>query len=251
MSTDRAAHKERLEQIAEAAHLHHDAGGIVDNKILAFDMAKTIQHVAGPNVLELGVGDGMWSGEVIKRFGKTFIVDASAKLLAAAREKHGSSVTVFESFFEDFAPPAGLSFNTIIATHVLEHVDDPVAVLKRAREWLSPRGQVLIIVPNATSLHRQLAVMMGIQPTVYSFSPRDRQVGHVRVYDLGSLRRDIEAAGYSVVAQRGLFLKILPKYMMAGFSEVLLRALVDISDDLPAELMANLAVVAAPAGKSA
>jgi len=54
-----------------------------------------------------------------------------------------------------------------------------------------------------------------------------------------------------VVAQRGLFLKILPNYMMAGFSEDLLRALVDISDDLPAELMANLAVVAAPAGKSA
>jgi len=247
MSTDRAAQKERLEQIAEAAHLHHDAGGIVDNKVLAFDMAKTLHHVTGPNVLELGVGDGMWTGKIVERFGRSFIVDASAKLLAAARSRHGSTVTVFESFFEDFTPPPGLRFNSIIATHVLEHVQDPVLVLKRAREWLAPGGRVLVIVPNATSLHRQLAVMMGIQPTVYSFSPRDHQVGHVRVYDLDALRRDVEAAGYAVVAERGLFLKILPNYMMSGFSEELLRALVDISDRLPAELMANLAVVATPA----
>jgi 2-polyprenyl-3-methyl-5-hydroxy-6-metoxy-1,4-benzoquinol methylase len=144
-----------------------------------------------------------------------------------------------------------LLFDMIVATHVLEHVEDPVAVLKRARGWLTPRGRVLIIVPNATSLHRQLAVRMAIQPTVYSFSPRDRQVGHVRVYDLQSLRRDIEAAGLTVVAQRGLFLKILPNHMMAGFSDELLRALVDISDDLPTDLMANLALVAQPTGMSA
>ena len=72
-------------------------------------------------------------------------------------------------------------------------------------------------------------------------------MGHVRVYDLEALRKDVLAAGFRAVMERGLFLKILPNSMMTGFSDELLKALVDASDDLPAHWMANLAMVLEPA----
>jgi 2-polyprenyl-3-methyl-5-hydroxy-6-metoxy-1,4-benzoquinol methylase len=221
----------RLEEIAEV-HLQKHPAHIVDNKALALDRAKMIPFIKGPKVLELGCGDGDWTPEMIQIFGSSYVVDASRKLLDNVRKVNGEKVITFESLFEEFEPPDGLKFNTVVATHVLEHVDDPVAVLKQAKKWLAPDGVVLIIVPNAMSIHRQLAVLMGIQETVYDFSPRDHEVGHQRVYDMQAMRKDVAQAGYEILFERGLFLKVLPNGMMTEFSDALLKALVDISDNI-------------------
>ncbi len=236
---------DKLEKIANV-HLEKHPAHIVDSTALAFDREKMLVHVKGPTILELGYGDGDWTTRLIELFGKSYVVDASEKLLKHAVETHGMKVTVFHSLFEEFTPPMGMKFNTIVATHILEHVDDTIRVLKRCKEWITPDGVVIIIVPNATSLHRQLAVMMGIQKTVYDFSPRDHEVGHQRVYDLPALRRDVALAGFEITYERGLFLKILPNSMMTEFPNALIKALVDISDQLPADLMANLALVIKP-----
>ena len=90
----------------------------------------------------------------------------------------------------------------------------------------------MIIVPNANSIHRQLAVMMGIQETIYEFSPRDYEVGHQRVYDLSKMLSDITSAGFEIIFERGLSLKVLPNGMMTEFPDTLLKALVDISDNM-------------------
>ena len=123
---------------------------------------------------------------------------------------------------------------------------NPVQVLRRCHDWLAPGGVVLIIVPNANSIHRQLAVMMGIQETIYEFSPRDYEVGHQRVYDLSKMLSDITSAGFEIIFERGLSLKVLPNGMMTEFPDTLLKALVDISDNMPSEWMANLAFVVRP-----
>lgn len=236
---------QRLEIIADE-HLQPSPAQVVDQKMQQMDLEKLLPLVIGPNVLEMGYGDGQWTGRLIERFGRTHIVDASAKLLEEAGRRHGQRAVRFQSLFEVFDPPADLRFNTIVATHILEHVDDPVAVLKRARTWLAPTGRILVVVPNAGSLHRRLAVLMGLQRTVHDLSPRDHEVGHQRVYDLDSLRRDVGQAGFQIQFERGLFLKTLPNGMMTDHSDALLQAMVDLSDELPADWMANLAMLVAP-----
>lgn len=236
---------EKLENIADV-HIHKHPAHIVDNKILAFDREIMIPHIVGPKVLELGCGDGDWIPHMIKHFGHSYVVDASPKLISHVESQYGEDVTAYCSLFEDFSPLAGEKFNTIVATHVLEHVDDPVEVIRCCREWLAPDGVVLIAVPNANSIHRQLAVLMGIQETIYDFSPRDHEVGHQRVYDMQKMRNDISSAGFEIIFEKGLFLKILPNGMMTEFSDPLLKALFDISEKMPSELMANIAFVIRP-----
>jgi 2-polyprenyl-3-methyl-5-hydroxy-6-metoxy-1,4-benzoquinol methylase len=235
----------RLEEIAEV-HIHKHPAHIVDNKLVGYDREKVTPFIIGPKVLELGCGDGDWVPHMIKLFGHSHVVEASAKLVAHVVAANGEHVTAYHSLFEEFTPPNGLKFNTIIAAHILEHVDDPVRVISRCREWLAPDGIVLILVPNANSIHRQLAVMMGIQETIYDFSPRDHEVGHQRVYDIQKMRNDIASAGFEIIHERGLCLKIVPNGMMTEWSDSLLKALVDISDILPAEYMANIAFVVRP-----
>jgi 2-polyprenyl-3-methyl-5-hydroxy-6-metoxy-1,4-benzoquinol methylase len=144
--------------------------------------------------------------------------------------------------FENYTPNS--FFDVIIASHVLEHVDEPLSILRRMRGWLCRGGKVVIVVPNRNSIHRQLAVLMGLQPALDSLSKRDLLVGHQRVYSFSLLKQHIENAGLRILESRGFFLKVLPNSMMLDYSTDLLWALNKISASLPEELLANIAVVA-------
>src|SRR6266478_701504 len=50
------------------------------------------------------------------------------------------------------APFAAARFDVITAYHVLEHVVDPVAVVRRMVDWLAPGGLLVVEVPNAGGL---------------------------------------------------------------------------------------------------
>src|SRR5256886_14369618 len=54
------------------------------------------------------------------------------------------------------APFGRASFDVVTAFHVLEHVPDPVAVVRRMLEWLAAEGLVIIEVPNAGGLGARL-----------------------------------------------------------------------------------------------
>ena len=233
---------ERLEEIAKH-HLAPPAAHMVDVKVQYYDVLKMLPYVVGDRVLEMGYGDGMWTKNIIERYGHTYLVDASRSFLTTVKNKYADKVTCFESYYEEFTPPDTMKFNTVIASHVLEHIYDPVSVLRRAKGWIAEKGRMIIVVPNAESLHRELAVVMGIQKKIYDLSESDNQVGHVRVYDLNQLRSHVAEAGYRIIVERGLFLKTLPNGMMTNYKDELIKAMVDISDKLPANLMANIALV--------
>lgn len=240
VSSPDLTYKQRLEEIAEK-HLSPDPGQNVDVLLRAHIRDRIMSWVAGPEILEMGAGEVMWTGDIVGRFGHSSIVDGSRKLLDNATATFGDRVTCYESFFEDFTPPR--RFQTVVATHVLEHVHDPVRVLKQAHHWLAPGGRILVVVPNATSLHRRIGVLMGALKSVYDFSDRDLVIGHQRVYDLPRLRDDALQAGFRIVHTWGFFLKMLPVASMTGFSPALIRALFDVADELPAEMAADIGLV--------
>jgi SAM-dependent methyltransferase len=85
-------------------------------------------------------------------------------------------------------PPG--SFDVVSAFHVLEHVPDPVAVVRRMLEWLAPGGLVVIEVPNAGGLG---ASIFG---PAWSGLELPRHLSHFTPRTLG---RAVELAGGRVV----------------------------------------------------
>lgn len=193
-------------------------------------------------VLEMGYGEGTITEPLTQAGLAVEIVEGSAKLCESAKEKFGDKVKVHCSYFEDFHP--AVKYKTVLSLHVLEHVDNPGEVVKKMYGWLEPSGQVIAVVPNSESLHRQLAVMMGLQERNESLSPRDKIVGHQRVLDISQLTTLFEDAGFRVTSVFGYFLKTVPNSMMTGWSPELIRALTRISSELPPNLMANIGLVA-------
>lgn len=236
--------KEELNQIALNYHANEN---IPDKHIEDLCQIYTIDWVKkqlhGKNkILELGYGEGIFTDALVNNQCDITLVDGSSLLLDKAKEKFGTQITYSHSLFEEYVPED--RFEAILALHVLEHIDHPVALLKRMKQWLKDDGVVITIVPNKNSIHRQLAVIMGLQPALNTLSQRDLLVGHQRVYSLDTLETDLKAADYQVINSTGFFLKVLPNSMMLEYSQYLLRALNEISSQIPKHLLANIGVVA-------
>ena len=162
-------------------------------------------------VIDMGYGTGEMARELLGRGIAAEVVEGSPLLAAQARERH-PGLAVHEAMFESFAP--GPVYDAVLALHVMEHVDRPRDLMDRVRGWLRPGGSVVVVVPNRESLHRRLAVRMGIQDGLDDLSARDHLVGHLRVYGLDTLGADLEGAGFRVEERFGFTLKTVPNSMM-------------------------------------
>lgn len=235
--------KEKLNEIAES---YHNQDVMQDKMIEDLAQDYTLdwifdQMADGQTIMELGYGEGNVTKALVDRGYQPTVLDGAGILLEKAKRIHGDKIITQHGLFENFAPEQ--KYDRVLATHVLEHVDEPVALLNHIKTWLNPNGKIIIIVPNKESIHRQLAVLMGLQPQLDSLGKRDVLVGHQRVYSLTTLEEDVRAAGLKVTETAGFFLKALPNSMMLDYSGELLSALNKISPVLPKHLLANIGLV--------
>lgn len=232
---------EELERIAAQYHLSSNVPDKFIEDLCQEHCCDWLASLIGPDdvVVELGYGEGITVSRLAACAGRYVVVEGAASLAAVVRTRH-PQVEVVEALFEEHLPAQRC--DKLLALHVFEHVDEPVALAAHLRNWLQPHGELIAVVPNRMSLHRQLAVLMGLQPALDTLSPRDELVGHQRVYDLPDLESDLEEAGFEVFERRGFFLKTLPNGMMLDYSPELIRAMNQLGDQLPPELTANVAV---------
>ena len=210
------------------------------NWILSFFPAKETR------VLDLGFGDGVNFVALAKNCNMTMIEGSKIlceRALKISKEK-SLGVHVVHSMFEDFE--SSEKYDVILASHVLEHVDDPIGLLVFLQNFLKFNGKIVGIVPNAESFHRRLGVAMGLQSALDDLSARDLMVGHQRVYSLTSLNEDAKIAGMDIESHRGFFLKVLANSQMTHLELNVLKGLLRLSDDLPTEDCANIGFVLVP-----
>ena len=163
------------------------------------------------SALELGSFKGDFTKLLLPYFKDITCVEASDEAVALASKELGSKVTCINSLFEKAYLPK--QYDNIILTHVLEHIDDPVALLRRVNdEWLSEGGRFFLVCPNANAPSRQIAVKMGLITHNSAITPAEKEHGHRITYTLDTLERDAKAAGLKVVYRTGIFFKALANF---------------------------------------
>lgn len=162
-------------------------------------------------LLELGSFRGDFTKRLVDRFSDITCVEASGDAIAAARSALGDRVRFVHDTFEQVQ--LGQRYDNIILTHVLEHVDDRVGLLRRInREWLSEGGRLFLACPNAHAASRQIAVHMGLIPRPDAVTDAEREHGHRVTYSLDTLDADARAAGLHVAHRSGIFFKALANF---------------------------------------
>ena len=118
-----------------------------------------MRYMGCGSVLELGPAEGMMTDILYPHYSDDYTVVDSGSIFVEQIKKRYPNIKGFTSLFENFAPQQ--KYKNIILGHVLEHVIDPVGILKLCRGWLDDGGVILAAVPNANSIHRQAAVEMA------------------------------------------------------------------------------------------
>ncbi len=176
-----------------------------DRALIGYRYRTLKPHLQGPYGLELGSAEGVMTQMLVHDFDHLTIVDG-AKTLLDMVPAH-PNLTKIHALFEDFVPSH--RFNTVIIEHVLEHVADPVALMRKAATWAAPGAVLCLGVPNGHSFHRLAAVKMGILKNPCDLNERDQALGHRRVYTPDTFRADIEHAGLTIQTMGGVFFKPL------------------------------------------
>ncbi|ELY2796326.1 class I SAM-dependent methyltransferase [Cronobacter dublinensis] len=162
-------------------------------------------------LLELGCFRGDFTLRLAEKFGDITCVEASEEALEVARERVGEKISLVQSRFEDVQLPC--RYENIVLTHVLEHIDDPVALLKRINdEWLTDDGHFFLVCPNANAASRQIAVKMGLISHNDAVTEAEFLHGHRCTYSLDTLERDARQAGLDVVYRTGIFFKAMANF---------------------------------------
>jgi 2-polyprenyl-3-methyl-5-hydroxy-6-metoxy-1,4-benzoquinol methylase len=157
--------------------------------------------------LEMGCYKGDVTELIAARYDDLTVIEASEELLTETRARLGRRATFVHGLFETIEVSA--RFNAIFLVHTLEHLDDPVFVLRRVHSWLADRGRLFVVVPNAHAPSRQIAVQMGLIPFTTAVTDSERAHGHRRTYALDTLEHDVSQAGLRVVHRGGVFFKPL------------------------------------------
>ncbi len=110
-------------------------------------------------------------------------------------------------------------FDFILVSSLLHEVENPRELLALARSLCAERTVVHIIVPNARSLHRLLAVEMGLIDSVFARSTTQQTMQQHGTYDLESLTGLVKGCGFSVIESGTFFVKPFTHAQMAELSE--------------------------------
>jgi 2-polyprenyl-3-methyl-5-hydroxy-6-metoxy-1,4-benzoquinol methylase len=235
-----------LDNIALNYHLNSDVPDMfIENICQDYEFSWIKSFVKeSDKILDLGFGDG-FSLKYFRDHLDFTIIEGSKILCQKASNEIAnlnSGVKVIETYFEEYSPTE--KFDVIIASHILEHVEDHHKILMKIHSWLKPSGTFISIVPNSESLHRRLGVALQMQENLDDLSARDLAVGHVRVFDLKTLDRDLKRNGFTVSIHRGFFVKALSNKQMLNLDEKVITGLCRISEDFPTEYCANIGMVA-------
>ena len=162
------------------------------------------------SLLELGSFKGAFTKRLLPYFDDITCVEAAGDAVAEARALL-PGVEFHQGLFETVTLPR--RYDNIVLTHVLEHLDDPVGVLRRiCKEWLTETGRLFVVCPNANAPSRQIAVKMGLITHNAAITPAELAHGHRITYSLDTLERDARGAGLDVVHRSGIFFKAFANF---------------------------------------
>lgn len=163
------------------------------------------------SLLELGSYKGYFTKRLLTYFDDVTCVEASDDAISDAKNKIGDKVFFANSTFEEVLLPR--KYDNIVMTHVLEHLDDPIFVLKRINnEWLSDNGLFFVVCPNANAASRQIAVKMGLIPYNSAVTEGEKSHGHRITYSFDTLENDLKESGLEIVYRSGIFFKALANF---------------------------------------
>jgi SAM-dependent methyltransferase len=189
------------EYTGDYAALHDDE----DQEAAAVEFTEVLQRVLerlGPQrgrLLDVGCAAGQFM-EIAKSAGFTVSgIEINPAAAETARQRTGCQVFIID-LDNEVIPEVG--YDVIVMLDLIEHVQDPLALLQRARRALAKNGRLVVFTPNHGGLIVKVARALDKLSGGRLRGPIDHifDCVHVTFFTVPSLRKTIEAAGFTLEA---------------------------------------------------
>jgi len=147
-------------------------------------------------LLDLGAAGGELGQALRKQFKRTIGFENDVDRIADLRERFDQAVIADLEAVHRLPAKA----DAIVLADILEHLRDPSTLLSCVRDSLRADGHLFVSVPNIANVTVRLGLLFGI------FEYRERGIldsSHLRFYTMRSIKREIESAGFRIIAFRG------------------------------------------------
>jgi len=175
------------EYLSEEGNMEFELSNYKRQKnFINWQYARIKPYLSG-DILETGSGYGTFSEKLVRDFqGKIYLSEIDRKFISMLEEQLGSNERVVVTYLdlndkEDFSK-IKIKFDSILCSHVLEHIKDDVLALEMLKELLRPGGKLVLVVP----CHKFL------------FSVMDIAEGHYRRYSKKELKEKARRAGFKI-----------------------------------------------------
>jgi SAM-dependent methyltransferase len=148
----------------------------------------------GRRLLDVGAADGLLSRLLTERGWRVTAIEGDPDA-AAAGAAHCERMVVAD--LEGALPEVDGPFDAIVYADVLEHLADPLRLLRGLDRALAPGGQVVISVPNVAHLWIRLGLLAG------RFDYQERGIldrTHLRFFTARTFRALLDEAGLVAVS---------------------------------------------------
>lgn len=150
-----ALHDRQMDSVDDAELFNSRLLKSLYEKLIIGKEIRMVRNILGPGahaLLDIGCGTG-WTSDVWKRNGFDVTgLEPSTARRAIAQQRYG--LRVLPHYLEEL--DSGQHYDVIILRQVLEHLEDPVAMVRKIRTMLKKDGLFVLIVPNINSLGRYL-----------------------------------------------------------------------------------------------
>lgn len=169
--------------------------------------------------IEIGPGSGLYLPVLSECFGEVTAVDVEESFLANASlcSREYSQVRCLQDDITRTSLPPD-SFDMVLCTEVIEHIDDAEAALRNMRRILRKNGVLILSTPHRYSpleLCSKIAYLPGVIDLVRKvYHEPILDSGHISLMTGRSLRSLIARTGFSIVRQEsfGCYLPLVAEF---------------------------------------
>lgn len=157
-------------------------------------------------LLDVGCGEGFIIDFVRNRVTKTYGLDKSVKCLKRAANK--GIITKCIDLDNERIPYGDNYFDVVICLDVIEHIRDPIKLLKDIFRVLKLEGKLILSAPNIRFSDYLFQLIVKGHFPITSENKSAYDGGHIHYFTFSDLKEILRNLGFQIISEEGIINKL-------------------------------------------